>query len=276
MRNKLTLLAISLALAILVTACSGNLGATLAGTAANAAGAVEPAQASAQASVPPVSANPQATTTPPLRTLSVSGTGRVTLAPDIAYINIGVHTEDGDVGEALARNNEQAQQVIDALKAMGVSDSDIQTSNFNIYPAQQYGPNGEVLSTRFVVDNTVYVTVRDLPELGEMLDTVVTSGANSINGIQFDLADKTAAMTDARKQAVENASNLAEEMAAATNVELGQIQSINVFTNTGPMPYYDVYGRGGGAGMAAAETAAPISAGQIVITADVSLVYEIR
>jgi len=276
MRNKITLFAISLAMAILVTACSGNLGATLAGTAANAAGALDQAKADDPASVPPVSGNPQATTTPPLRTLSVTGNGRVTLAPDIAYINIGVHTEDADVGEALARNSAQAQDVIDALKSMGVSDSDIQTSNFNVYPAQQYGPNGELLETRFMVDNTVYVTVRDLVELGDLLDTVVTSGANSINGIQFDLADKTAAMTDARKQAVENARSLAEEMAAATNVELGQIQSVNVFTNTGPIPYYDAYGRGGGAGMAAAEVAAPISAGQIVITADVSLVFEIR
>jgi uncharacterized protein YggE len=275
MRTKLTLFAFSLALAMLVTACSGSLGATLAGTAANAAGALDQAKDTSGASVPPASVNPQGTETPPLRTLAVAGTGKVTLTPDIAYINVGVHTEDADVGEALSRNSDQAQAVIDALKARGVADSDIQTSNFNIYPTQQYGPTGELLDTRFAVDNTVYVTVRNLPDLGEMLDAVVSSGANSINGIQFDLADKTEAMTDARQQAVENARSLAEEMAAATGVELGQIQSINVNTNTGPIPYYDMYGRGGGAGMAAAE-AAPISAGQIVITADVSLVFQIQ
>src|SRR5512142_440464 len=74
---------------------------------------------------------------PPQRTLNVNGTGMVTLTPDIAYINIGVHTEAATASEAVSTNNTQTQQVVDALKLAGVDVKDIRTMNFSIYPNQQ-------------------------------------------------------------------------------------------------------------------------------------------
>ena len=100
-----------------------------------------------------------------VRTLVVAGQGKSYLTPDIATINIGVHTEGTEVAEAVSRNTAQATKVADALKAAGIDPKDVQTSNFNIYPQQQFGPNGETVSSKYVVDNTVYVTVRDLNQL---------------------------------------------------------------------------------------------------------------
>lgn len=258
MKHKITFLTVIVVLAAALAACTPGLNATLAG---------------AGSPVEPASDEPQAVT-PPQRTLNVSGMGKVFITPDIAYINIGVHTEHEDVGTALDRNNEQALEVVNALRNQGVESKDIQTSSFNIYPNQQYGPSGEVLGTRYVVDNMVYVTVRDLADLGTLLETVVSSGANSINGISFDVEDKTQATTDARKQAIDQARALAQEMAAAAGVELGQIVNINVSINQGYSPY-DMYGRGGGGGAAVAAEV-PISSGQMVISADVALTYEIK
>jgi uncharacterized protein YggE len=79
------------------------------------------------------------------------------------------------------------------------------------------------------VDNTVFVTLRDLESLGDVLDAVIEAGANSINGIQFDVADRTEALSEARKAAVADARAQAEELAAAAGLELGAIQNISTY-----------------------------------------------
>jgi len=81
---------------------------------------------------------------PPVRNITVTGTGKVTLTPDIAYINIGVHTENASAKDAVAANNTQAQAVVTAIKGFGIADKDIQTTNFSINPQQQYDPSGKV------------------------------------------------------------------------------------------------------------------------------------
>lgn len=207
-----------------------------------------------------------------LRTLSVNGQAQVIASPDIAYISIGVHSENANAAEAVAANNAQAQRVIDALKAMGIEDKDLQTTNFSIYPQDEYNPEGQKTGTRFVVDNTVYVTLRDIARVGDILGGAVESGANSIYGISFDVFDKTSLLTDARNKAIENAKKQANEVASASGITLGPIQSIG-FYNTYPTPIFDskvASGVGAGGG------GISVSPGQMTFTVDVSVTYEIK
>lgn len=215
---------------------------------------------------------PAAATPPPPRTLSVTGAAQATLKPDIAYINIGVHSENADAKEAVASNNASSQSVMDALKVQGVDAKDILTTNFSIYPQDEWGPDGQKIGTKFMVDNTVYVTLRDLNKIGDILGAAVTAGANSINGIQFDVADKTPYLSNARKAAVENAYLQAQDLAKSAGVELGPVQSIGYYnTYAAPLPM-DMKGVGGGG----AASAVPVSSGQLSITVDVNVVYEIK
>jgi hypothetical protein len=178
------------------------------------------------------------------------------------------------VADALKENNDQAAAVAAALKGMGVDEKDIQTTNFNVYPMQQYSPMGEVTGVVYSVDNTVYVTVRDLDQLGKLLDTVVKSGANSINGISFDVLEKEEAVAEARKLAIENAKSQAEEIAASTGATLGEIISISI-NAAGPPSIYDARGMGGGGGMMSSAMT-PVSAGQMLITVDAYLTFEMK
>ncbi|GAB4580506.1 MAG: SIMPL domain-containing protein [Anaerolineales bacterium] len=216
-------------------------------------------------------AAPTAQTTDTPRTLSINGHGEVTLTPDIAYIYVGVHTENEVAGEAVAENNEQAQTVIDALRVAGIAAEDISTTNFSLWYSQNYDMNGQPTDGKYVVDNTVFITVRDLEKLGEVLDTAIEAGANSVNGLSFDVSDKTAALAEAREKAVANARAQAEELAALAEVELGDIQSISMYGGV-PTPYYGGYDR------AATEAAAsvPITPGQFVVSVDVSILFEIQ
>ena len=207
------------------------------------------------------------------RTLNVSGNGTVYLTPDIAYIYIGVHTDNTDIAQAVSANNTQAQAVVEALKGAGVAANDIQTSSFNVYSSQKTDPaSGLANGYNYGVDNTVYVTVRDLTKLGNLLNVAVGAGANSINSIQFDVADKTVAMTQARQKAMDNAASLAGELAQTAKVKLGEIQSIS-YTDYSPSPYY---GMGGGGGASAPNASVPIQPGQQQISVTVSVTYGIK
>lgn len=217
---------------------------------------------------------PEAETTPPLRTLTVTGIGKAYLVPDIAYISIGVHSENKNASEAVASNTSQSQAVAEALASFDIDPKDIQTTNFSIYPQKEYDsegkPTGKIL---YIVDNSVYVTVRDLDQVGEVLDATVQAGANNISGIQFDVADKSAALSQARISAVNDAEAKAQELASAAGVTLGAVQTISEYTNSAPVPMYDMRAA---APMAAEAASVPIQAGQMLLTLDVNIVYEIK
>lgn len=207
------------------------------------------------------------------RTMTVNGSGKVYLTPDMVYVTIGVHSEGENAVATVAENNDATQGVIDTLKGMKIDEKDIQTTNFSITPQKEYDqagkPTGRIL---YLVDNSVYVTVRDLKKIGEVLDATVKSGANSINGIQFDVADKTQALSEARKAAVKDAHAKGQELAEAAGVTLGAVQTISEYTSSGPMPMYDR----AAAPMALEASSVPVQAGQMLLTIEVNIVYEIK
>ena len=218
-----------------------------------------------------IAANPAA----PQRTLNVTGAGQVSLTPDIAYIYVGVHSENASASDAMTENNSRTQVMIEALKKAGIDEKDIRTTNFSIWQQDKYDPlTGQPSGVKvYSVDNTVYVTVRKLESLGSLLDTLVKAGANNINSIQFDVADKTAAIKQARDAAVQDAKTQAQELAAVAGVTLGEITSVSFYEATSS-PVMDGFGKGGGGGAEAA--AVPIQPGQMTLTVTVSMTYEIK
>ena len=211
-----------------------------------------------------------------VRTLSVSGSGEALLAPDIAYIYIGVHTENPAAAEAVAENTTRTEELMQALRDFGIDPKDLRTTNFSIYPMDRFDPSTGMPSGEkvYAVDNTVYVTVRDLAKLGDLLDTAVQAGANNINSVQFDVAEKDEALKQARAEAVKDAEAQAQSLAQAAGLSLGEIQSISFF-DVQPYPLFD--GKGGG-GMAAeaAAAAVPIQPGQLTFTVSVSVTYTLK
>jgi len=241
-------------LAISLTACVGQTAPTQ--------------QSVLAASLPATTAE----TTTVSRTIHVSGNGLIDAAPDIATINIGIHTEYENASTAVSENNRMVQNLMETLKASGIEQIDMQTSNFSIWQNQKYNYDGTTAGSTYMVDNTVYVTVRDLNNLGKTLDSAVQAGANNINGIQFSVADDSAFMAQARALAVTNAQTIAQELAAAAGVELGEIESISYVSNTYPVAYYGARGMGGGG----AESTVPITAGQVSLQATVDITYTIK
>lgn len=254
MKNSKLFIGVSFLVVIGLAAC---------GSSANAGGS--PGIQPAPQSPAPISSLPQ---------ISVVGSGLVYVTPDVAYINVGVRSQADSVAQALELNNGQAKAIKDTLVGEGVDEKDIQTSSFNVYPQSDYGFQGEITRTYFVVENNVYVTVRNLTSLGKVLDAVAKSGANNIYGITFDAQDKTSAQSEARTMAVSSARAQAMELAAAAGVELGDIISISTYASYA-QPYYN-YGMGGGGGAPVYAESVPIAAGQMQVNAEVTIVFAIK
>ncbi|HMB21243.1 MAG TPA: SIMPL domain-containing protein [Anaerolineales bacterium] len=208
------------------------------------------------------------------RTLSVSGSGQAYLAPDIAYIYVGVHTENPTAADAVAENTAQTQKVIKAITDFGIDAKDVRTTNFSIWPQDKFDPQSGAPSGEkiYAVDNTVYITIRDLKKLGDLLDTVVQAGANTVNSVQFDVANKDEALKQARIAAVKDAERQAKELADATSMSVGEVQSISFVDNQ--YPVFD--GKGGGGGAVAEAAAVPIQPGQLTFSVTVNVTYALK
>lgn len=176
--------------------------------------------ASAQDATPTASSYPA--------TISVQGDGTVMVAPDAASISIGVNIVNADLAEAQAQAESQIQAVLTALKAAGIDDKDIQTSNYGVNLIQDYDNNGMPGKiTGYQVNNQLNVTVRDLAKLGDILQSAITAGANTVYGINFIVTDSTAAASQARKSAVADATQKATELAEASGGTLGKVIAIS-------------------------------------------------
>lgn len=208
------------------------------------------------------------------RTLVMSGQGEAKAVPDTVGISAGVTAQGKTAADALAANTRAMNGVFAALKKLGVPDRAIQTSNFSVqpqYPA--YNPNGQQETRRIIgyeVSNQVNVRLEDVSKLGVALDALVTGGANNMNGINFFVRDPAALLTEARKDAVNDAVAKAKTYAAAAGVTLGRILSIS--ENGGVEPPRPVFM----AMQAKAAVSVPVAAGETTITAGVSITWEIQ
>lgn len=213
-----------------------------------------------------------AATTSADRSVTVSGSGRVSARPDTAVINIGVRTEAATAEEALSQNNEQMQAVIESLEENGVAEDNIQTSSLMLnarYDEPRINSDGPEL-VGYTAENMVRIRISDLDNLGEVLDAAVQAGGNQIHGINFEISDATELQVQAREAAVENARAKAEQLAEATNAELGEVLTISeVSQSPGPVMRAE---------FAHADTAAsvPIEAGTQDVEVQVQVTWRLQ
>lgn len=207
------------------------------------------------------------------RTINVSGEGRVSLPPDVVMMDLGVSVRDEGLGAAQSQAADQMRSVIDALRASGVAENDIQTSNYSIYAERDYNQPEQPL-IGYTVSQTVVAKVRELDNAGSVIEAAVEAGANQVNNVWFALENPEEAVRQARELAVKNARAKAEELARLTNSTLGPVQTISEGYSPAPMPVeYRAYDT---AESAAGAAAPPINPGQTEVVLTVNVAYAIQ
>ncbi|ODT70012.1 MAG: hypothetical protein ABS75_14350 [Pelagibacterium sp. SCN 63-23] len=209
--------------------------------------------------------------------ITIEGRGEVRAVPDMAMVSSGVTTQGATAREALDANTAAMSDLIAALKDAGIETRDIQTSGFSVNPNYVYSDARDELGyslppkiNGYQVSNSVNVVVRDLEELGAILDRSVTVGANTINGVSFSVADPSELLNEARKAAFADARGKAELYADVAGVRLGELESISERQDfSSPQPY-PMYAR---AEMSAAPV--PVAAGEMSFSVTVNVAWDL-
>ena len=202
--------------------------------------------------------------------IAVGGTGRVSVRPDLASVDVGVEARAAQLADASAEVNRRMRTVLDRVKALGVADADVRTTVFRIEPVAEPRHPGEGATARIIgyrVLNVAEVRTRDVDRVGPLVDAAVAAGANVVGQIQFRLADPARAETEARRLAVQDAAATAQQIAAAAGVRLGRLIAVN----EAPGPERFTSGR---VMMTTAGT--PVEAGQLEVVVNVTARYGIE
>jgi uncharacterized protein len=215
----------------------------------------------------PVVGAPATQPTAAEHTITVSGSGKVTIVPDVARITLGVTVSKPTVKAVREAGAKAMNDVIAAVKALGIAESDIQTTDLNLSP--QYGAGSAPRIVGYQISEQVQVTVRDLDKAGDVVDVATAKGANDVNGIWFESGDPVKAQNDARAAAVAAARVSAEAMASAGNVSLGRVVAITDASQIPPIWY------GAARGGAVSDAATPVQPGTQDLTANVTVVFAI-
>jgi uncharacterized protein YggE len=207
-------------------------------------------------------------------TITISGEGKVTARPDIARVEIGVISEGADVPSTQRQNTEQTNAIIASLQASGISDDDIQTSNYQVFPQYDYNEGRQTLRG-YRVSQSLSVKVRDLSKIGDVLADSGELGSNEIHGVTFDVDDPSALEAEAREEAIKDAKEKADILAKSLGVNVVRI--VSFYEEGDSVPPSALYRSavdeavGMGAGISP-----DVKPGSFDVTKNVSIIFEIR
>ena len=226
--------------------------------------------------------------------LSITAEGQIRRTPDLALFSAGVVTTGANAGEALSRNATRMDRVIAALKRAGIEARDLQTSAVSLQPRysdpereaqlraretrQPYIPPAQAELPKIIgyeARNTLNIRVRRLGQMGRIIDTLVSEGANQIDGPSFTVDQQREALDEARTEAVANARARAELYAKAAGLRVGRILSISESGGFYPVNQIIVTGRAGGAMAPPPPPPTPIAPGEVALGISLSVQFEL-
>ncbi len=212
------------------------------------------------------------TITVPTPTVSVNGTGKITVKPTIARISFGVFTHENTANAAQTENDATMSTITAALKVAGISEDDIQTTGYSLQPSYVWDKDTEKnVLNGYDMNHTISVVVRNIKDTGKTVSLIADNGANTVDGISFDVDDATLEQTKlaALDLAMANARKKADVVAKAAGKTILSVQTVNV--NETSTPYPVVYRND--LTVAKSGAAAPVEAGTVDVEMSVSVTY---
>jgi len=217
---------------------------------------------------------------PSEQTISVSGSATASSNPDSLVIVLGVESEAKTANDSLSQNSDSLNSVISALTNSGISEDEIQTSNFSIYPIydniKDFSGNWQQILNGYRVSNILLIQTDKINSAGDIIDTAVSSGANRVDNISFQLSDDKLQKIsdDLIADAINNATQKAEKALVPLKQKIVGVKSVVIHDNV--VPYYDNPMRASFDGFAESSMkSAPIMSGDEEIATNVSVVFYI-
>jgi len=219
-----------------------------------------------------------AATTAASPVVTVSATATLSVEPDIAYVSLGVRTENASPKVAKQENTDTMTRVLNALKKAGVDEKDIQTSSLSMYTNYSWDDKGNRKVTGYTVTNNLTITVRKLDKVGDIVDAAMNAGANQFNSVSFAVEDEEEYYVQVLAEATQKARKRANAIAKASGMTLGSPVSFST-TSTSYRPYkYYADGMLADAEMPeeGASIGSTIQSGQVTVSATITAVYNMK
>ena len=208
--------------------------------------------------------------------ISAGGFGKVTASPDVAHIRIGVETTGMEARAAQAENDNIMTTVLNAIKALGISDNDIKTTFLDLTPVYNYpdGKPAELVS--YNATNYITVRVEELTKAGEVIDSALSHGANRIDSLSFDVKKPEELRKAALREAVRDARTKADVLADALGVRITGVKLVT--ENVGSVTTRDnlLLAKNSRDMVSSNIISTPLEAGAIDVTATVHVDYIIE
>jgi uncharacterized protein YggE len=201
----------------------------------------------------------------PIPQIAVTGRGEIKVSPDRATIQVSVQTRAATAAAAAAENATKQQDVLTALRKLGLGNDQLSTINYNVYPEQRYEQGKEPVIVGYNVTNTILVDVRKLDQVGPVIDAALAHGANMITSLQFYASNTEAARRTAIASAIDKARSDAEAAARAAHGSLGTLLEVSIGSYSPPPPRPVMMMRA-----AAAQADTPINPGEETLSVEVS------
>jgi uncharacterized protein YggE len=220
---------------------------------------------------------------PPINTITVTGTGKSAVVPNIAHISFGVEESATAVADAQASATKRTNEALAAVKSMGIADKDVQTTGYNVQPEYKGNacapgllctvPTKNTIASYKVTQN-ITLTIRDTAKAGDVLQKLGAIGVQNVSGPDFTTDDDSTVMAEARGKAIEDAKQKANVLAKQLGVSLGSIT--NFSENGGGYPIYDTMSAKSAGGAPVASPAPNLPVGQDQHTVTVQVTYQIQ
>jgi uncharacterized protein len=219
----------------------------------------------------------------PKNTLPVTAEGRIKAVPDLATVNLGVLSRADTASAAQNENSRKINQIVEFVKKQGITQDDIATSQYNMYPQQDY-KEGRSSIVGYEVNQTITIKIHDVDQegkqdlLGTLLSGVTDNGANQVQGVSLGFEDADDLRQQAKEQAITKAKEKAQELAKAAGLKLGRVITISESGYGGmPVPMYGEAARDAVAMPAMEKAVSPnIEPGQQDIVENMTLVFELK
>lgn len=210
-------------------------------------------------------------------TIAVSGMAEQEVAPDMAYIDVGINVRAGDAETARTQEAQIASQIRRALLGLAITDNDLQNTSYYLYQEYKVDRNGVRTADKYVLDSSIKVTVKDLDKLYQVIDNVVEAGATNISNITYALSTQNIIQRQLLATAVENARDKAAVVANAGSRTLGNMLSadINSFDG-GTIVAYGANKLRSTTNLAEDGVATKLSPGKIKLNARVQVVFSLN
>ena len=220
-----------------------------------------------------LSATAQQPGTLPMRSVSVSGEATVRVVPDQAVVRFGVVTQASEPEAARSQNAAASRDVLNSVRALGIQEGRIRMETLRLQPARDYNPETQRYEERgFEAVREVVVEVDDLEVVPTLVAEVIAQGANRLNGVTYDLQDRSAARNEAMREALLNAREKADLLARTVDEELGEILVISEQAFDFPRPMLDFARAEMAKGSPEPEAYAP---GEIEVRATIQAVFRL-